>query len=181
MTPTEYGALVVGVDGSPGSLAALRWAVAQARLLGAEVVAVHVWERTAPLRAPYAPATGCATAVDDRCRADRLLDEAVSRLLEAEPDAHIHPLLAEGATVPELLQHAHRALLLVLGHRLRDDPALPALGSVARECMRRASCPVVTVPEPETDAAGQNRPTPEWATPKRSDSVPRPHLPVPSR
>ena len=35
--------IVVGVDGSPGSLQALRWAVAEARLRGASLRLVHAW------------------------------------------------------------------------------------------------------------------------------------------
>ena len=44
------GTIVVGVDGSDGSLQALRWAIDEARLRGARLVAVHAW------LAPYAPA-----------------------------------------------------------------------------------------------------------------------------
>ncbi len=36
--------IVVGVDGSPGSRTALRWAMTQARLLGARVEAVAAWQ-----------------------------------------------------------------------------------------------------------------------------------------
>lgn len=49
-----HGSLVVGIDGSPGSLAALRWTVRQARLLRVNVVAVHAWQPRALLRAHYA-------------------------------------------------------------------------------------------------------------------------------
>ncbi|MHC5909315.1 universal stress protein, partial [Streptomyces sp. S6] len=46
--------IVVGVDGSEESLAALRWAAGQARLLNARVVAVHAWEPAGHRLAPYA-------------------------------------------------------------------------------------------------------------------------------
>src|SRR6185437_15197905 len=35
--------VVVGVDGSAGARAALRWAIAEARLRGARLRAVHAW------------------------------------------------------------------------------------------------------------------------------------------
>ncbi|MFZ3573022.1 universal stress protein [Streptomyces sp. BH097] len=141
------GPLVVGVDGSPGALAALRWSVGQARLLRTDVVAVHAWQPSGALRAPYAPVVGSPTAADDRSIADRLLRDAVSHALDTESGMRLRLLLAEGPPVPVLIARAEQALLLVLGRRLRDDPAWPALGTVARECMRRAPCPVVMVPE----------------------------------
>ncbi|MGZ6833482.1 MAG: universal stress protein, partial [Mycobacteriaceae bacterium] len=44
MMNQKYGRIVVGVDGSDGSKAALRWAVGQAELSGAKVEAVAAWE-----------------------------------------------------------------------------------------------------------------------------------------
>ncbi|MBO1334410.1 universal stress protein [Streptomyces sp. VRA16 Mangrove soil] len=146
------GTLIVGVDGSRGALAALRWAVAQARPMYADVVAVHVWQPSARYRAPYAPVDGLASPSDDRRRAHRILDDTVARVLAWEPGARLRPLLTEGPTVPVLVAHSDRAQLLVLGRRSSEDPALPALGAVARACIRRARCPVVTVPEAEADA-----------------------------
>ena len=35
--------IVVGIDGSPASVAALRWAISEARYSGCTVEAVHVW------------------------------------------------------------------------------------------------------------------------------------------
>ncbi|KOU36254.1 universal stress protein [Streptomyces sp. WM6378] len=143
----EHG-LVVGVDGSPGSIAALSWAAAEARLLNVPVVAVHAWQPTAALRAPYAPHSGVPTAGEDRDRAASVLEGAVARLRETDPLAPVRALLDQGAPVAVLLRRASGARLLALGRGSRDDVGLPALGPVARECVRRASCPVVTVPGP---------------------------------
>ena len=44
--------ILVGVDGSPESKEALRWAVAEARLRGTDLRAVHVWQYPAWLAAP---------------------------------------------------------------------------------------------------------------------------------
>ncbi|WP_438295512.1 universal stress protein [Streptomyces sp. HUAS TT7] len=148
------GALIVGVDGSAASLAALRWASAQARLLGAPLAVVHAWAPTAPLRAPYAPVTGQASVEQDRRRAAELLQASVAWLLASDPDAHVRPLLDEGMPATVLLRHARHACLLALGRKPQEDVALPALGSVARECIRHAMCPVVTVPESPAPGAG---------------------------
>ncbi|MDC0765367.1 universal stress protein [Streptomyces sp. HD] len=58
---------MVGVDDSEASVAALRWAVEQARALGTSVLAVHAWEpATAAGFAPYAPSATRPTAADQR-------------------------------------------------------------------------------------------------------------------
>ncbi|MEU6394716.1 universal stress protein [Streptomyces sp. NPDC046939] len=155
------GPLVVGVDGSPAALAALHWSVRQARMLRADILAVHAWEPGAPLRAPYAPVLARPAASDERVRARRLLDDTVRRVVAAEPGARLRALLIEGPPVRVLIDHTEEALLLVLGRHRRDDPALPALGAVARACMRRASCPVVAVPAAARPAAAT---TPELTT-----------------
>ncbi|MFJ2407475.1 universal stress protein [Streptomyces xanthochromogenes] len=49
---TPYS-LVVGVDGSEASIDALCWAADEARLLNTQVIAVHAWQPTEALRAPY--------------------------------------------------------------------------------------------------------------------------------
>ncbi|AVZ76708.1 universal stress protein [Streptomyces lunaelactis] len=147
MNQSTYECLIVGVDGSAASLAALRWSAAQARLLRTHVVAVHAWLPTGARRAPYAPAAELPTPEQDRRRAAERLHGMVSRLLELDPEAQVRTLLDQGSPVPVLLRHARHALLLALGRGPRVDITLPALGSVARDCVRCAKCPVVTVPE----------------------------------
>ena len=51
--------IVVGVDGSPSSMKALRWAIGQAKLTGAEVEAVTAWS--------YPSGYGWATVQRGRC------------------------------------------------------------------------------------------------------------------
>ncbi|MBC9715915.1 universal stress protein [Streptomyces sp. TRM66268-LWL] len=153
-----YGGLIVGVDGSEASLAALRWSAAKARLLGAPLVAVHAWLPAGPHRAPYAPSSGLPTAEQEHMRALRTLDATVARLAEVDPDAQVLALLDQGPAATVLLRRARHALLLALGRRAREDVMLPALGAVARECVRHAVCPVVTVPDPPEDAKPRDLP-----------------------
>ncbi|MEV3861181.1 universal stress protein [Streptomyces sp. NPDC050095] len=144
---TQHVQLVVGVDGSPAARAALDWSIRQARLLAAEVIAVHAWQPADRWRAPYAPLDALPTPEDDRKAADRLLDDVVAPARVAAPGTPLTGLLVEGPAVPVLIAYAAQAHLLVLGRRVRRDPVLPALGSTALACMRGAACPVVTVPE----------------------------------
>lgn len=151
--------LVVGVNGTPGSLTALRWAVNQARLLRVPLVVVHAWEPSAGLRAPYAPAASCRTVAEDRARAVRVLDAAVSTVLGPPPHIGIRAELAEGAPAAVLLRQADKALLLVLGRHTPHENTVARLGPVTRDCARQAACPVVTVPE-SANAAWQDTSSP---------------------
>jgi nucleotide-binding universal stress UspA family protein len=140
---TDARPIVVGVDGSGASLAALRWAVTQAHRLGVPIVAVHARERTDRLRAAYAPTPA------HRVEADERPDPAWSAALT---EAGVRVVTAEGLPTAVLLRYADDALMLVVGHRAHEDGWLPGLGPVARDCVRKARCPVVTVPEPRAAA-----------------------------
>ncbi|MFI5705759.1 universal stress protein [Streptomyces xanthochromogenes] len=75
-----------------------------------------------------------------------MLKNAVSQLLDTDPRAPVISVLGEGAPAAVLLRHAGEALLLALGRGQRNDARASGLGPVARECVRHAPCPVVTVP-----------------------------------
>ncbi|WJV44741.1 universal stress protein [Streptomyces flavofungini] len=159
------GGLVVGVDGSAAALAALRWSAAKARLLHTHVLAVHAWLPSGYLRAPYARVLERPTPDQDRARAAATLEENVAQLLRTHPDADVVSLLREGPAAAVLLRHAQDALFLALGRKPRTDVTQPALGPVARACVRLAACPVVTVPEPPPGAEESGLPwlRDDWA------------------
>ncbi|MEL3944358.1 universal stress protein [Streptomyces sp. LNU-CPARS28] len=159
MMDVVKGGLVVGVDGSAAALAALRWSATKARLLRAPLVVVHAWQPTAVLRAPYAPAAGRRTPEQEHACAAATLEEAVAELLDADADVDFVPLLDCGPAERVLLCHTSDALLLALGRKPLRDVTGPALGAVARVCLRYAVCPVVTVPEPRSPGE-QARPRP---------------------
>ncbi|MEV0173565.1 universal stress protein [Streptomyces sp. NPDC050803] len=152
---TEHAdGIVVGVDGSEASVAALRWAAEQARTLGAAVVAVHAWQPSTAVLAPYAPTAGRPTAAEERVRAAELLASTVREAFGPRLGADVRAVVAEGLPARVLLQHARGALLLALGRTPHDQGALPAVGSVSRACLRHATVPVVTVPAPAKNPAG---------------------------
>ncbi|WP_282703524.1 universal stress protein [Streptomyces sp. CC219B] len=146
--------IVVGVDGSEASVAALRWAAGQARTLGTPVVAVHAWQPSTAGLAPYAPASGRPTVAEERLRAAGLLASAVAEAIGPHTGADVRAVVAEGPPARVLLQHARGALLLALGRTPHDQGVVPAVGSVSRACLRHATVPVVTVPAPERTTAG---------------------------
>ncbi|WP_324787739.1 universal stress protein [Streptomyces sp. H51] len=140
--------VVVGVDGSEASLAALRWAGEQARSLHLEVVAVHAWEPAAERYAPYAPASACPTAADQRDRAAQLLASCVREVFGPRVGPAVRAVLVQGPPARVLLQQARGARLLALGHEAHGQWERPAAGAVGRECLRYSTVPVVTVPAP---------------------------------
>ncbi|MFF9060374.1 universal stress protein [Streptomyces sp. NPDC101213] len=140
------GRIVVGVDGSEASSSALRWAAEQARALGAEVVAVHAWEPSAPGFAPYAPVAARPTAAAERDAAARRLADTLREVLGRRPDVAVRAELVEGPAARVLLERARGALLLALGRTPHEWGEAPVLGPVGRDCLRHASVPVVAVP-----------------------------------
>ena len=141
--------IVVGVDHSAGSVEALRWALAHARLTGGVVEAVAAWQ--APLRNASAhgwPARG----VDDDAgivrHAEEALTETVGQVLDGEDNpAAVTTRVIEGPAAQVLLAAGKGAELLVLGSRGRGAFAGMLLGSVSQHCVQHALCPTVVIPE----------------------------------
>ncbi|MFI8536540.1 universal stress protein [Streptomyces aquilus] len=146
---TEHSAgnsIVVGIDGSKASRAALRWATRQAHALHADVIAVHAWEPAGNGFAPYAPASVRPSVPEQRARAARLLASTVREVSGPRIDDAVRAVVVEGAPARVLTQQASGALLLALGRTAHAEHGLPAMGAVGRACLRQATVPVVTVP-----------------------------------
>jgi nucleotide-binding universal stress UspA family protein len=135
----ENRRIVVGVDGSPSSTAALRWAIHQAKLTGCDVEAVTVWR--IPAAYGIAPtATGMADFEGD---AQELLDKALAEFRTMDPDVVIWPRVVQGLAGSGLVRAAHGADLLVVGSRGHGGLAGALLGSVSQYCAHHAPCPVL--------------------------------------
>jgi|SRR5271165_239373 len=133
--------IVVGVDGSEPSLAALKWAARQARLTGAELWAVTSWEiSTTSGWAPTFP-----TDYDPQAIAKEVLDRAILDTLGPSPDIPLHRLVEEGHAAPVLLKTANGADLLVVGSHGHGAFAGMLLGSVSAHVAGHAPCAVVVV------------------------------------
>jgi nucleotide-binding universal stress UspA family protein len=136
--------IVVGVDGSAESVAALRWACREASLRGASVVAVLALEAACHQVASYAvPAPrssgGSWGAARDALR--RSIGETAGLF----PDVKVRTEIAEGLAARVLLDHAADADMLVLGHASPGPDPSRAAGPVIRACLRAARCPVVII------------------------------------
>ena len=140
--------IVVGVDGSAASDAAVRWAVREARLRHATVHLVSAYHSDPRLRAHYAPGSWM-TREDEHNAAAEALAAAASGLADRYlPPGRLMAELADELPARALLDRAADAELLVLGTtRPTPPPGQPpqAMGPVARACLRLAHCPVVVV------------------------------------
>ncbi|MEV5312447.1 universal stress protein [Streptomyces sp. NPDC052610] len=140
--------VVVGVDGSPASHAALRWADLYARNAGGVVEAIHVWD-TPSARGWSGP------AIDpdfDLEQARSVFAEELSTVFPGDRPAHVRAHLVEGDPSEALIQASEGAELLVLGRRGRGGFARAMLGSVSQRCAQHAACPVVVVPPEQRSA-----------------------------
>ena len=140
--------VVVGVDGSPCSEKALRWAIALAERTDAEVEAVASWQD--PVTTTYAFGLTPVYAGDQDWAGitGRCLQESVARAVEElHPRVAIVTRVAEGNPAQVLLDAAASAQLLVVGSRGHGTLAGMLLGSVSQHCVQHAPCPVVVVPK----------------------------------
>ena len=140
-SPTARGRIVVGVDGSPGSREALRWAARQAELTGAELDAVTAWQY--PAFFGWAP-TG-ADGVDFTKVADQTLAEALTGLFGPEWPGWVRTEVIEGYPPHVLVEAARGSDLLVVGCRGHGGFADMLLGSVSTYCVHHAPGPVTVI------------------------------------
>ena len=142
--------IVVGVDGSDAAQAAVRFALQEASLRGAQVRAVAVWHvPVAVYEGAYAtPDTGLLGELADET--GDALARAVEAAADVAPDVKVEMIVREGAPAAVLLEEAADADLLVLGSRGLGGFRGLLLGSVGQQCTHHAPCPVVIVPHART-------------------------------
>jgi nucleotide-binding universal stress UspA family protein len=133
--------IVVGVDGSASSLAALDWAARQAEFTGSSLELVMAWEWPTTYGAPFAFATDWNPAAD----AGKVLDDAVATVRAAHPSVDIHSTVVEGHPALALVRASKGAQLLVVGCRGHGEFAGMLLGSVSEHCVTNSHCPVLVL------------------------------------
>ncbi len=136
--------IVVGVDGSESSIAALKWAIRQAELTGSTVKALATWSW------PTAAALGGGLPEDFNPEQDTrgALDEAVASAAGAQPQVRIETEVVEGSAGQILVAASSQASLLVIGTRGHGQLAGILIGSVSEYCIAHAECPVVVLRHP---------------------------------
>ncbi|RRO13671.1 universal stress protein [Saccharopolyspora rhizosphaerae] len=139
------GGVVVGVDTSAASLRALKAAAEEAECRGAPLHVVRAWSiRTAPRPADCPP--NAVPSIDAfQQEVERETAKLVAAKLGENPKVKIEIHAVHSPSPQALLAASRGADLLVVGHRGRGGFAGLMLGSVAEQCVRHASCPVLVV------------------------------------
>ncbi len=145
--------IVVGVDGSHASVAALRWALDEARLRGLPVTAIYAFdypEISTTSQALHLMGTDFAAY---RAAGEKILAAAFDEL-DANSSMDVERVVTEGPAAAVLIEAAESDDLLVVGSRGHGGFTGLLLGSVSDQCSRHARCPVVVVrpPTPLTNA-----------------------------
>jgi nucleotide-binding universal stress UspA family protein len=137
--------IVVGVDGSPYSEAALRWALDEAHARDGSVTALFCWQ------VPFLSMPGAF----DREELEQTYKNYVNDIVSAvapSPPVPLATVVAEGDPAESLIIAAKDAELLVVGTRGRSPFAGLVLGSVSQRCAAASPCPVVLVKRNETQS-----------------------------
>lgn len=136
----EPGRIVVGVDGSAPSKAALRWAARIAATTGATVEAIAVWQFPEAYGWPVVM-EGWRPDVD----AEKLLQQTLDEVFGAQRPTGLQAVVTQGRARDVLLSASAGAEMLVVGSRGHGGFAGLLLGSVSAACAEHAHCPVLVV------------------------------------
>lgn len=137
----ETGRIVVGVDGSEPSKAALRWGASMAARTGWALDVVTTWEY--PVAFPWDG--GATIAVDWEGYAAKALEEVLDEVFGPERPHNLRTYVLGGDAAHRLIEHAADARMLVVGNRGRGGFKGLLLGSVSSQCAAHATCPVLVV------------------------------------
>ncbi|QDY75367.1 universal stress protein [Streptomyces qinzhouensis] len=143
------GAVTVGLDGSPESLAAAEWAAREAALRGAPLKLVSVWEPV--------PMAARAAFLGEESRdhwSGRIPAEAAAGVRESHPELDVTADQSTGRPGEVLARLAEESALLVLGSRGLSGFRGFLVGSVGQAVLAETTSPVVFVRAPEDDGAG---------------------------
>lgn len=150
----EHAPVLLAVDGSSASAPAVDFAADEAR------------QRGAPLRAvlavgPSVDAMGFLSGPSDAqvLAAEVALGAALAGVRTEYPDLAVETLVMQTHPVEALLRYATSSQLLVLGTRGSGGLRSMRLGSVCRELLGRAPCPVAVVPLPTSPGADLDPPS----------------------
>jgi nucleotide-binding universal stress UspA family protein len=141
--PPDQGPVVVGVDGSPASEAAIALAFDEASIRNADLLAVHTW---LDFSGEYSYAYGYQFLIDwDRIEIEEqeLLAQRLAGWQEKYPDVTVQRVVTQDRPVHHLRKQAAHAQLLVVGSRGRGGISGMLLGSTSQALIYYAPCPLL--------------------------------------
>jgi nucleotide-binding universal stress UspA family protein len=140
-----FTGIVVGVDGSPLSVKALRWAARLEPVVGGPIVAATVWQLPATSVMGAYPSLEWSPEND----ATELLKQALEEAYGDSVPAGLTTVVASGAAAHVLIENSREARLLIVGSRGLGGFMGLLLGSVSAACAEHAHCPVLVLHAPE--------------------------------
>ncbi|ETW22395.1 universal stress protein [Mycobacterium gastri 'Wayne'] len=146
--------IVVGVDGSAASNAAVAWAAQDATLRHLPLTLVHMVNAAVPMWPEMPMSMSMAAWQEEDGR--QVLEQAVKiaeQAMQAHREITIHSELRWSPPVPTLVELSAEAELVVLGSYGRGAVARAVLGSVGSALLRRAKCPVAVVRDQDPASA----------------------------
>ncbi len=145
MQITQFNKIIVGVDGSPSSNAALEWAAQEAEIRGATLELIHAWNY------PNLGYGGYVAVLEDFEKdASSLLDEVVASVKKGHPNLKLVSSLLQGPTAQTIMDRAKEADMVVVGSRGRGGFSGLLLGSVGQQLVHHCPAPVVIIHLPES-------------------------------
>ncbi len=131
--------IVVGVDGSPESVMALKWAHKLAHALDATITAVTAWHVETVFGSYVIPDW------DPDANARQILKDAVQEAFGGNPPEGFTGVCIRGTPAKVLMEDSKSAQMLIVGSRGHGGFAGMLLGSVSSACAEHAGCPVLVV------------------------------------
>ncbi|MEC3953726.1 universal stress protein [Nocardia sp. CDC153] len=126
--------VVVGVDGTELSTAAVELGFELAEALGVPLTAVHCW--------PGNRIASVGPVPDHTPQEQTVLTEALARPRREHPEVEVTELARPGVPAIVLADAAREAQLVVVGTRARNSATAALFGSTSRDLLHRAPCPV---------------------------------------
>lgn len=137
------GPILVGVDGSPRSNAAVGFAFRRAAALNLPVRALHAYELAVAVPSfGFVPSVGVE---DIRGAAERVLEDAVQQWAGQYPSVAVTRHLVDDRAAAALTRESVECSMLVVGSRGHGGFAGLLLGSVSMHALRHANCPVAVI------------------------------------
>lgn len=135
--------IVVGVDGSSGSEAALRFAAREADLRRTRLRVVSAWHVPGGMYAGgFVPTV---ESMDYGAWQREIAERQVSDVLGADRAANVELVITNGSPAAVLRDESEHAELIVVGSRGHGGFSGLLLGSVSQQCAAHAHCPVTIV------------------------------------
>jgi nucleotide-binding universal stress UspA family protein len=137
--------VVVGVDGSPGCLSAIRLAAQEARYRGTALIAVMSYNSDRGARGPAGQSfTAVQSGGDERAMAETSLRHAVSEALGSQA-GDVELRVTAGTAGRQIIEAARDAGAQLIVLTVRGSVS-QLVGTVSQYVLRKATCPVLVVP-----------------------------------